>query len=120
MDPGDVFIDKKSGKQFRTFKYFDHEVVQDVETGWINAGSFVLNLHRSGITKQYFANFKSTEDYKVALEFGERLIFNENDTIGNPIVSLNLKDIEKFIFRNFKKGSVKEFKAHIHHSKSFN
>ena len=104
MNQGDVILDKKSGRQFRLFKYFDHEVIQDVETGWINAGQFVLNLHRSGITKQYFANFKSTEDYKVALELGERLISNENDTIGNPIVSLNLKDIEKFIFRNFKKG----------------
>lgn len=44
MDQGSVFLDKKSGRQFRLFKYFDHEVIQDVETGWINAGKFVRNV----------------------------------------------------------------------------
>lgn len=41
----DIFTDKKSGRQFRLFKYFDHEVIQDVETGWINAGTFVRNVN---------------------------------------------------------------------------
>ena len=100
---GDVFIDKKSGRQFRLFKYFDHEVIQDVETGWINAGQFVLNLHRSGFTKQYLNNFKSTSDYNVALELGKRMILQRNDSTGFPVESSHPKDVENFIFRNYKK-----------------
>ena len=47
MDNDDVFLDKKSGRQFRLFKYFDHEVIQDVETSWINAGKFVQDVSKS-------------------------------------------------------------------------
>ena len=70
-NPGvdNIFIDKKSGKQFRLFKYFDHEVIQDVETGWINAGGFVMDLWKAGIIKKRFAEFKSTEDYELCLEY---------------------------------------------------
>lgn len=39
-DPS-IIVDKKSGKQFCIFRYFGHKVIQDVETGWINAGKFV-------------------------------------------------------------------------------
>ena len=46
LDDG-IFTDKKSGKQFRLFKYFDHEVIQDVETSWINAGKFVQDVSKS-------------------------------------------------------------------------
>ena len=103
-EENNIFLDKKSGKQFRLFKYFDHEVIQDVETGWINAGQFVLNLHRSGFTKQSFANFKSTSDYNVALELGKRLIHQRKDGIGFPIPSSDDKYVENFIFPNYRKG----------------
>ena len=55
-----------------------------------------LNLHRSGFTKQYLNNFKSTSDYNVALELGKRMILQRNDTTGNPIVSLNIKDTDNY------------------------
>lgn len=41
---GKPFIDPASGRTFRKFKYFDFEVIQDVETGWVNAGKFISKL----------------------------------------------------------------------------
>ena len=68
LDDG-IFADKKSGKQFRIFKYFDHEVIQDVETGWINAGKFVQDIGRIKGKKLCLNHFKQTEDFKLCIEF---------------------------------------------------
>ena len=63
-----VFTDKKSGKQFRRFKYFDIEVIQDIGTGWINAGKFIKEI--GGLTKKdiKMKDFKRTEDFQFCLE----------------------------------------------------
>ena len=45
MEPRSAeFTDPTSGRQFRYYKYFDHTVIQDVETGRINAGKFVKDI----------------------------------------------------------------------------
>lgn len=64
-----TFIDPTSGKTFRRYKYFDREVIQDVETGWINAGKFVMDLWKAKITKKRFADFKGTEDFQLCIEY---------------------------------------------------
>ena len=37
----DIITDPTSGKQFKRYRYFDHIVIQDTETGLINAGKFI-------------------------------------------------------------------------------
>ena len=69
MNQGDVFLDKKSGRQFRLFKYFDHEVIQDVETGWINAGRFVRDVGGSLGKDMDLYDFKTNEDYQFCVEY---------------------------------------------------
>lgn len=64
-----IFTDKKSGKQFRLFKYFDHEVIQDVETGWINAGRFVRDVGGSLGKDMDLYDFKTNEDYQLCIEY---------------------------------------------------
>lgn len=68
-----IFTDKKSGKQFRTFKYFDHEVIQDVETGWINAGKFVQDVSKSREKLMWLKDFKRTGDFLLSIEFMKTL-----------------------------------------------
>ena len=80
-----TFIDPTSGKTFRRYKYFDREVIQDVEIGWINAGKFVMDLWKAKIAKKRFAEFKSTHDYEIALELGKSIISQESRPMGNPI-----------------------------------
>lgn len=79
-----VFTDKKSGKQFRRFKYFDIEVIQDVETGWINAGKFIKEIGRLTKKDIKMKDFKRTEDFQFCLEYMQ--------TQGGGDISSTLKD----------------------------
>ena len=66
----DIFIDKASNKQFRRFKYFDHEVIQDVETGWINAGQFIGDTTEPGKKRRDFDKFRrSGDDYELCIDY---------------------------------------------------
>ena len=67
----EIFIDKASGKQFRRFQYFDHIVIQDVETGWVNAGKFIVSTTPVNRKKSRdFSDFKrSGDDYGLCLEY---------------------------------------------------
>ncbi len=68
----DVFTDPTSGKQFKRYRYFDHIVIQDIETGLINAGKFVMDIARAqGISKE-LKDFKATSDYQICLEIQAR------------------------------------------------
>ena len=80
-----TFIDPTSGKTFRRYKYFDREVIQDVETGWINAGGFVMDLWKAGITKKQLHDFKGTEDYRIALELGRSIISQYSRSTSFPV-----------------------------------
>lgn len=68
-----IIVDKKSGKQFRIFRYFDHEVIQDIETGWINAGKFVQDVSKSREKLMWLKDFKRTEDFLLSIEFMKTL-----------------------------------------------
>ena len=87
----DIFTDKKSGRQFRLFKYFDHEVIQDVEMGWINAGTFVRNVNPCKNINHFYA----TDDYENALKIGAKIITSNNDS-ENRVVE-KLKDVHQYI-----------------------
>ena len=68
-----IFIDQKSGKEFRKIKYFDHTVIQDMETGWINAGKFVQDVGRTNGKTIWLSHFKATEDYNLSVEYMHKL-----------------------------------------------
>ena len=87
---GDVFLDKKSGKQFRLFKYFDHEVIQDVETGWINAGRFVRDVGGSLGKDMDLYDFKRTEDFQVCVEYMNQLNVRDIPDVLNDEISYKL------------------------------
>lgn len=119
-----TFIDPTSGKTFRRYKYFDREVIQDVETGWINAGKFVMDLWKAKITKKRFAEFKSTHDYEIALELGKTIISRESRPMGFPIgledqefVDLEYeetkydKSIEEKVFLTYNEGYGNEVRG---------
>ena len=65
----DTFIDPTSKREFRRFNYFDHDVIQDVETGRINAGKFVLDISRANGKEININQFRLISDYKLALEY---------------------------------------------------
>lgn len=69
------------GIQFRRFKYFDIEVIQDVETGWINAGKFIKEI--SGLTKKdiKMKDFKRTEDFQFCLEYMRTIQDSSRDVL---------------------------------------
>ena len=90
MNRGDVFLDKKSGRQFRLFKYFDHEVIQDVETGWINAGKFVRDVSRLLDKVMDLYDFKRTEDFQVCVEYMNQLNIRDIPDVLNDEISYKL------------------------------
>ena len=90
MNRGDVFLDKKSGRQFRLFKYFDHEVIQDVETGWINAGKFVRDVSRLLDKVMDLYDFKRTEDFQVCVEYMNQLNIRDIPEVLNDESSYKL------------------------------
>lgn len=69
------------GRQFRRFKYFDIEVIQDVETGWINAGKFIKEI--GGLTKKdiKIKDFKRTEDFQFCLEYMRTIQDSSRDVL---------------------------------------
>lgn len=69
------------GIQFRRFKYFDIEVIQDVETGWINAGKFIKEI--GGLTKKdiKMKDFKRTEDFQFCLEYMRTIQDSSRDVL---------------------------------------
>ena len=100
-----VFFDKKSGKQFRLFKYFDYEVIQDIETGWINAGKFIRNANPCKNINHFYA----TDDYENALKIGVKIITSNNDSENRAVGKL--KDVHQYIFKCYIKGYGKRIRS---------
>ena len=75
----ETFIDGPSQKLFRRFKYFDHTVVQDVETGRINVGKFIiLTTPATRKTERDISEFKrSGEDYEMVLSIGREMLISK-------------------------------------------
>lgn len=71
----ETFVDELSQKRFRRFRYFDHIVIQDVETGRINVGKFIVSTtpaYRK--TQRDLYEFKrSGEDYQLVLTLGKEM-----------------------------------------------
>ena len=101
------FIDPTSKRKFRYYTYFGHTVPQDVETGWINAGKFVMDLYKAGITKKRIAEFKGRNQYIQALRIGQRYLYEHRNLnnyepmdfpiglLTNNIDEMSNDDIEK-------------------------
>lgn len=104
-EENNIFFDKKSGKRFRLFKYFDHEVIQDVETGWINAGTFVRNVNPCKNINHFYA----TDDYENALKIGVKIITSNNDSENRAVEKL--KDVHQYIFKCYIKGYGKRIRG---------
>lgn len=91
----ETFIDGPSQKVFRRFKYFDHTVIQDVETGRINVSKFiVLTTPAKRKTDRDISEFKrSGEDYELVLNIGkEELISKRKSEMKNHEVHQRTKD----------------------------
>lgn len=108
-NPGldNIFIDKKSEKQFRLFKYFDYEVIQDVETGWINAGGFVRDVGNLLGKNVDLYDFKTNEDYQFCVEYINSNIDRE--------IPINMNDeVSYYLNKGFErklKGSYVPFRV---------
>lgn len=103
-DPS-IIIDKKSGKQFRIFRYFGHKVIQDIETGWINAGKFIKEIGKLNERDIKMKDFKTTKDYQLSIEYMK--------TLGLKEIHRTLKDEISYEFSsgygNDVKGSYTPF-----------
>lgn len=119
MDP---LPNKHFGREFKQFKYFEYEVLQDVDTGYINAGSFVRNIGRLYSIKKKLHDFKKTEDFSQALEYGREFLASKPSSfpdgldiegIGKniDINSLDDETVEKLIFYTFNKNCKVEEKG---------
>ena len=75
----ETFIDGPSQKLFRRFKYFDHTVIQDVETGRINVSKFIiLTTPAKRKTERDIHEFKrSGEDYEMVLSIGREMLISK-------------------------------------------
>ena len=122
---GKPFVDPASGRTFRKFKYFDFEVIQDVETGWVNAGKFISKLEEGKPNPRDMSHFKASGTfYKNALEIGREMILSKvsfPEKSGNYIDQgknsylneneITLLDIEKAIFVSSNKGLNNELRG---------
>ena len=90
-----TFIDKTSGRLFRRYRYFDFDVIQDIETGFINAGKFVRDVVRGQQKKKELDMFKRTDDWKLVIELGKQMI---SRSPGNP-GDLTNSEIEAYMLR---------------------
>ena len=92
-----TFIDKTSGHLFRHYKYFGYTVIQDVETGFINAGKFVRDIARVVGNRREINDFKRTYDYQIAIELTRELMKNNGS-------ELSLEEIETCMTRIYNEG----------------
>ena len=97
-----TFTDRTSGHVFRRYKYFDFEVIQDIETGFINAGKFVRDVSERNFgekRRKQFSHFKVTEDYNNALDY----CADELTKKGGKEISATLTkaEIEAYMLREF-------------------
>lgn len=105
-DPS-IIVDKKSGKQFRRFKYFDIEVIQDVETGWINAGKFIKEIGKIEGKNIKMEHFKTTKDFQLCIEYMKAQGGTENSPTLNDEISYKLANG----YGNDVKGSYTVFRV---------
>lgn len=84
---------------FRRYRYFDFNVIQDVETGFINAGSFIRDISND---QKHIAHFKRVSDYKVAIEITEDIMRNEANREGvRNHTPFTASEIEAYMLREF-------------------
>lgn len=97
-----TFVDKTSGRLFRRYQYFGYTVIQDIETGFINAGKFVRDVSERELgekRRKQFSHFKSTEDYEAALDYcASELMKNDTGT------ELSTEEIEAYMLRIYHEG----------------
>lgn len=75
VDENEVIVIRD--KRFRLYNYFGYQVYQDIETGWLNAGQFVKAVAEIEGKDVKLKDFKATDDWKLALEFGRRTILEQ-------------------------------------------
>lgn len=100
-----TFVDKKSGRLFCRYRYFDYTVIQDVETGRINAGSFVIEIGKQQGKQRQLKDFKRVEDYSIAIGITRELM--KNDTEIEPrrnLLGLTTSEIEDYMLKVFNDG----------------
>lgn len=102
-----TFADKTSGRLFRRYQYFDFDVIQDIETGFINAGSFVMEIGRLERKKKDIDMFRRTNDWNLAIELGKQMISRFPGYPGDP----NKVEIESFILRVYQEGFGNDVKG---------
>ena len=100
-----TFIDRTSGRMFRRYRYFDFIVIQDIENGFINAGSFVIETGRMQGKHRQFKDFKQTSDYQIAIEATRETMLN-NERIETSRNSLGISDseVEAYMLRILNEG----------------
>lgn len=97
-----TFTDRTSGHVFRRYKYFDFEVIQDIETGFINAGKFVRDIARLAGKRREINDFRKTNDFSIAIEI-TRGIIKKTEPPENP-VGLTNTEIEAYMMRHYNEG----------------
>lgn len=125
---GEEFLDKCSGKMFRYFKYFDHLVIQEVETKMVNVGQFIGDTTEPGKKRRDINNFKkATKEYERVLTLGREMILSEIKELPNkfrrsatPLTEPfsievqndenepSINDVEQYIFINYNDGYGKK------------
>lgn len=90
---------------FRRYRYFDFNVIQDVETGFINAGGFVKSISKLSGKKKDLDMFKRTEDYAIAIEITRNIMEKQSES-RSPGKSGDLSriEIEAYMLRIYHEG----------------
>ena len=97
-----TFVDKTSGRLFRRYQYFGYRVIQDIETGFINAGSFVLSV--TGGNK-HLSKFRRVSDFHIAIELTRELIKNDRSfEHGRFRPGFSNSEIEAYMLRVYNEG----------------
>ena len=97
-----TFTDRTSGHVFRRYKYFDFEVIQDIETGFINAGKFVRDIARLAGKRREINDFRKTNVFSIAIVI-TRGIIKKTEPPENP-VGLTNTEIEAYMMRHYNEG----------------
>ena len=114
-----TIVDKLSGKKFRKYMYFEHSVLQDEETAYINAGSFVRDIMRTRNINQKLKDFKKTKDFKYIIELYKKGEYSDDIRWGgippHPVDGENEElvdeDIASCIFIHYDAGFGNDFKG---------